>query len=391
MDGFASSQENAGMSNLDHDTTQLRLIFVARKFANMAGGLERISIDLMNVMVKRGHTVALVTWDSSDAVTHYALDPHVQWLKLDIGNPDVGAGMAVKAARMRRFRRFVSVFNPDVILGFQSGAALFSRIATLGIGTKVIAAERVSPDMWKYVRTGFVNKLTDIYSLLLADRIAVQFPSYIEKYPRILRKKMVAIPNPVFVLGTTDPGVRATGGKVLLYIARLCFQKNQGLLIDAFARISASFEDWKLVLVGDGEHDRLLRDKVARLGLEERVVFCGAVKDVDTWYRSADLVAFPSLFEGFPNALAESLSWGLPCVGLRDTLGVNCLIEDGINGILVDATVEAFANGLAALMSDETRRIRMSRNAKLIGSMYAPQKSYELWESLVKRVATCKS
>ncbi len=393
MGNLAFRQKDPRASSLDHDRIgdyHFRLIFVARKFASMAGGLERISIDLMNAMVKRGHTVALMTWDSNDAVTHYPLAPQVRWLKLDIGNPDVGAGVAVKAARMKRFRRFVSGFDPDVILGFQSGAALFSRIATLGMGTRVIAAERVSPDMWKYVRNGFVNKLTDIYSLVLADRITVQFPSYIEKYPKILRKKMVAIPNPVFVPGQAESGVRASGEKVLLYVARLCFQKNHALLVEAFSRICDSFKDWQLVLVGDGEYDKLLRDRVARLGLQQRVVFCGAVRDVGQWYQSANLVAFPSLFEGFPNALAESLAWGLPCVGLKSTLGVNCLIEDGINGVLVDATVDAFASGLATLMADETRRETMSRNARLVGARYAPQKSYDLWESLIREVASCR-
>ncbi len=392
MDSVALREQELPLSGLGSDPSEgprLRLIFVARKFANVAGGLERISIDLMNTMVKRGHAVALTTWDSSDAVTHYPLDPKVRWLKLNIGDPDRPAGIAVLAARLRRFRGLVSDFSPNVILGFQSGAALFASVATLGMRTRVIAAERVSPDMWKYVRTGFVNKLTDIYSLTLADRITVQFPRYIQKYPRVLRKKMVAIPNPVFAADAMDRSVRRAGGKVVLYVARLCFQKNQGLLIDAFARIASAFDGWKLVLVGDGEHDRPLRDKAARLGLEDRVVFCGAVKNVDAWYRSAELVAFPSLFEGFPNALAESLSWGLPCIGLKDTLGVNCLIEDGINGILVDATVEAFANGLAALMGDENRRMQMAQNARRIASIYAPEKSYDLWESLIQRVAAC--
>lgn len=381
------------MSRMYHGTisdSPLRLVFVARKFGNIAGGLERISIDLMNTMVGRGHTVALMTWDNNEAVAHYPLDPRVQWLKLNIGDPTVAAGATVALARMKRFRRFVAGFNPDVILGFQSGAALFSCVATLGMKTKVIAAERVSPDMWRYVRTGFVNKLTDIYSLVLADRITVQFSNYIRKYPRILRRKMVAIPNPVFAPGGAGRDGRA-GRRVLLYVARLCFQKNQGLLIEAFARVADSFKDWTLVLVGDGEHERLLRDKVSVLGLQQRVVFCGAVKDVDAWYRCADLVAFPSLFEGFPNALAESLSWGLPCVGLKDTLGVNNLIEEGVNGVLVDANIEAFADGLATLMGDEARRMRMAQNAKLIASTYAPQKSYDLWESLIRRVAACKS
>jgi glycosyltransferase involved in cell wall biosynthesis len=367
----------------------MRVMFVARKFSNMAGGLERISIDLMNAMVKRGHVVALMTWDRKDAVTHYVLDPCVQWLKLDIGDSETSASLGVKLARIMRFRAFVSSFNPHVILGFQSGAALFSRIATLGIGTKIIAAERVSPDMWKYVRLGFINRITDIYSLVLADRITVQFPSYIAMYPRVLRKKMVAIHNPVFEQGQKNSHAKKRSGRVLLYVARLCFQKNHQLLIDAFSKICDDFPDWKLVLVGDGEYDSLLRDKVARLGLGERILFSGAVKDVDTWYQSADLVAFPSLFEGFPNSLSESLSWGLPSVGLKKTLGVNCLIDDGVNGVLTDGSVDDFANGLAALMGDDMRRASMSEQAREIGARYSPEKAYNLWEALIREVATC--
>lgn len=391
LDSLALQQDAERPSAVrDSRHRRLRLIFVARKFDNIAGGLERISIDLMNTMVKRGHSVALTTWDSSDAQTHYPLDPKIQWLKLNIGDPDRPASLRVVAARMARFRKFGSDFAPDVILGFQSGAALFSSIATLGRRVQVIAAERVSPDMWKYVRTRRINRLTDIYSLFLADRITVQFPSYIEKYPRFLRGKMVAIPNPVFAADVTDRAISPHGEKIILYVARLCFQKNQNLLIDAFARVAPMFNRWKLVLVGDGEHDLALRDKVAKLGLIDQVVFCGAVKDVNVWYRAADLVAFPSLFEGFPNALAESLSWGLPCIGLRDTMGVNCLIEDGVNGMLVDATADAFGSALAALMTDEGRRMWMAQNARRIGLTYTPEKSYDLWESLIQNVAPCK-
>ena len=389
MDSVALRQGKEQMLEANHDTRGVRLIFVARKFANMAGGLERISIDLMNEMVNRGHSVGLMTWDSSEAASHYQMDPRIVWLKLNIGDPAIPAGFHVKIARLRKFRSFISSFKPDVILGFQSGAALFSRVATVGMKTKIIAAERVSPDMWKYVRTGFFNRITDIYALGFADRITVQVPTYIEKYPRFLRKKMVAIYNPVVPAGEMNRPPNEHGEKVLLYVARLCFQKNHRLLLDAFAQVHENFDDWKLVLIGDGDYDSLLHEQVAQLGLKQRVVFCGAVKDVDSWYRSADLVAFPSLFEGFPNALAESLSWGIPCVGLKDTLGVNSMIKEGVNGLLVDSTVEAFATGLAALMGDASRRRRMSRNAREIASMYSPQASYDLWESLIKQLTVC--
>lgn len=367
----------------------LRLIFVARKFANIAGGLERISIDLMNEMAKRGHQVGLMTWDETSAVTHYPLDARVRWLKLDIGNPETPSRMKDRLARLRKFRSFAKEFCPDVILGFQSGAALFSRVATFGLGIKILAAERVSPDMWKYVRTGLGYRILDVYSLVLADRITVQFPDYTKRYPRILWHKIVAIHNPVFHRVSENRNENASDEKILLYVARFCFQKNHELLINAFAQLSGAFEDWKLVLAGDGEYDDRVRAHVARLGLQDRVVFCGAVRDVDSWYRRADLVAFPSYFEGFPNALAEALASGIPCVGLRDTLGVNSLIEDKVNGLLVDATPEAFACGLASLMSDPEARKRMSAEARKIISKYAPQNSYGLWESLLREMASC--
>lgn len=366
----------------------LRLIFVARKFGNIAGGLERISIDLMNQLVLRGHTVGLMTWDENSAVTHYPLDERITWLKLDIGNPDVPSRMAERLARLTRFRRFVNEFRPDVILGFQSGAALFSRVATLGLGMKILAAERVSPDMWRYVRTQLVCRILDIYSLVLANRITVQFEDYKQQYPSILRGKIVAIHNPVFDRNLEHSPSQEHGQKIVLYVARLCFQKNHELLINAFSKLNKTYSDWRLVLAGDGEYDDRLRDQVARLGLQNQVVFCGAVQDVDALYRRADLVAFPSYFEGFPNALAEALAWGIPCVGLRNTLGVNSLIEDNVNGRLLEATPEAFASGLASLMSDSEVRKRMSTEARKIGLKYAPQNSYRLWELLLREMAS---
>lgn len=383
-----SLQVDVQMGENKNFSRPLKLIFVARKFANVAGGLERISIDLMNEMARRGHQIGLMTWDESAAVPHYPIDPRVQWLKMDIGNPEVPSTMTDRLARLRRFRGFVKEFCPDVILGFQSGAALFAKVATLGLKVKILAAERVSPDMWKYVRKGMKYRIMDVYSLALMDQITVQFPDYRERYPRILWRKIAAIHNPVFQKNAGSRIESLGGEKMMLYVARLCFQKNHELLIDAFSRLSDSFPEWKLVLAGNGEYEDRVRAQVAKLGLEDRVVFCGAVRNVDAWYQKADIVAFPSHFEGFPNALAEALAWGIPCVGLRETLGVNSLIEDKVNGLLLDATPEAFAAGLASLMSDPQTRQRMSEAAQKISSKYAPQNSYRLWESLLRKMVS---
>jgi len=359
----------------------LRILFVARKVDHIAGGLERMLVDLMNEMVRRGFQVGLVTWDSDSATPHYEINSKVAWLKLDCGDPSVPAPMSLRIRRLIKFRSFVKSFHPSVVVGFQSGAALFAWVATLGIKLNVICSERVSPDMWRYVRTRLHHKFFDIYLLRVFYRITTQFPEYIEKYPVFLQGSMIAIPNPVHKIPFVS-NVNRYREKIILYVARFCFQKNHELLIRAFSDLQDEFVDWRLVLAGDGEYLVRIKELVATSGLNRRVEFLGAVREVSTLYNRANVIAFPSLFEGFPNALAEALACGIPCVGLRSTLGVNSLIREGVNGFLVDSNPQAFAEGLRRLMSNDELRVAMSEPAKAIVDMYEPQRSYGLWESL---------
>tara|TARA_Y100000816_G_C26108138_1_gene589778 strand:+ start:4343 stop:5461 length:1119 start_codon:yes stop_codon:yes gene_type:complete len=367
---------------MDKKNHKLKLIFVARKFENMAGGLERISIDLMNKMTRNGHKVGLITWDKSSANPHYIIDNRVKWLKLNIGDPDMPSSIQVSIARLRKARIFIRKFNPDIILGFQSGASLFAIFATIGLFFKILAAERVSPDLWKHVGGSFKFKIINILNWFFASKITVQFPQYKSQYPYIFRHKITSIHNPVYPADLKKYDDTKVPEKIILCVARLCYQKNQDLLIDAFQRLSINTKDWKLVFVGDGEYYDRLNSKVKKLGLQHSTIFCGNIKNVSSWYQKADIFAFPSFFEGFPNALAEALSWGIPSIGLRNTLGVNSLIEHNVNGLLVDSSSEDFSGALNILVNNAKLRKKMSLEAKKISSKYSPENSYVLWESL---------
>ena len=65
----------------------MKILFAARSFDNIAGGVERMAISLMNEMVRRGHKVSLLTWDYNDAVTFYPLSKKVNWFKINHGEP----------------------------------------------------------------------------------------------------------------------------------------------------------------------------------------------------------------------------------------------------------------------------------------------------------------
>ncbi len=102
----------------------------------------------------------------------------------------------------------------------------------------------------------------------------------------------------------------------------------------------------------------------------------------------ADIFAFPSAYEGFPLALTEAMSVGLPSVGFRNADGVNELIHHNVNGILCNDGVENFARGLSILMDSRELRKKLGNKAKEDMKQYKPNRIWDTWEKLICTYAT---
>ncbi len=112
----------------------------------------------------------------------------------------------------------------------------------------------------------------------------------------------------------------------------------------------------------------------------------GSTNDVPDVLRQGDIFAFPSAYEGFGLSLAEAMSMGLPAVGYKSCSAVNELIVDGKNGFLCEEGMDDFANKLARLMSDKQLRIKMGKSAHEMMKEYAPDKIWDQWEMLMRKV-----
>ena len=367
----------------------MRILFNSRKYDGIAGGVERMSVVLMNDMVRRGHAVALTSLDPPQARTFYPLDPAVDWTRIDIGDPSRRASPKQILARLSAMRGVIRRFRPDVIIGFQQGAFVTMAVAALGTGAPVIAAERNAPHRFEHLKDGHGRDF-QFQSFRLARFVTVQFDSYRDHYPDFIRGRIVAVPNPVEGVETAADAVgRPDGRKTLLCVARLSYQKNQAALVGAFGRLAQAFPDWDLALVGDGEDRAVIETLAASAAPPGRIRLAGAQTDVGRHYRDAQLFCLPARWEGFPNALAEAMAHGLPAVGFADCAGVNALIQPGRTGLLAAPMggEAALAQALSALMADPARRAAMGSAGRDAVADYAPDVVLDRWEALFVQAA----
>ena len=117
-------------------------------------------------------------------------------------------------------------------------------------------------------------------------------------------------------------------------VGRLSRKKRHDVLIDALPQLLRHDPTARLLVVGDGPDRAGLEAKARGLGVAHAVTWAGARANVADWLSAMDVFAFPSEFEGCPNAVLEAMSGELPVVG-ADVAGTQELVVPGLTGLLV--------------------------------------------------------
>lgn len=104
------------------------------------------------------------------------------------------------------------------------------------------------------------------------------------------------------------------GKFVVGHIGRFTEQKNHIFLINIFKLVYDKNKNARLLLVGEGEDEVLIRNKVIELGLEKCVIFTGIRNDVEDLLQAMDVFVFPSLYEGLGMVVIEAQAAGLKCI-----------------------------------------------------------------------------
>lgn len=365
------------------------IAFYFHRLGNQGGGAERVICALANTLSKRGFVVHLITWDGKEARAFYPLNQEVIWHRLEF-HP----GFVDKLRRSLTLVRLLRDKGIRTLVGFvMSGdKTVYAAVKLAGVG--LVVAERNSPSMYR-LRYGRIQCWLSFALLHLADRIIIQFPDFADGYPVSLRDRIEDIPNPVPVASRhAKPNEPNQNGRfTLLAVSRLDgVQKRLDRLIHAFARVAADHPAWDLRIIGDGPAEDELRELSRKLGFTERVRLEPSSSDIFSAYIQAHLFAIPSLWEGFPNALAEALSHGLPAVGFQGAAGVADLIQNGKSGWLAKGLDDdvALANVLGLAMADGEERARRGSLAVKSMAAYLPEAQFDRWAALLNSLTAGK-
>lgn len=172
-------------------------------------------------------------------------------------------------------------------------------------------------------------------------------------------------------------------------IARLAPQKNQALLIEAFAKGPARHDNSKLIIVGDGEERERLEEITKLHRLEEKVYFLGIRTDIPDILNASDVFVLSSDWEGNPLSVMEAMAAGKPVIA-TSVGGVPELIQNNITGILVPPkNVNAFSKAMLMLIENKDLCQKLGEKAKEVAEkefdISVMVKKYEkLYESLLQ-------
>ena len=153
--------------------------------------------------------------------------------------------------------------------------------------------------------------------------------------------------------------------KRVIAVGRYVYQKGFDLLLQSWSKVEKEHPDWQLVIFGDG--DRVPYEQLMKqLGIDAgRCHLNGPTTNIQHEYANSSLFVFSSRFEGFGMVLVEAMACGLPVVSFACPCGPKDIVSDGDDGLLVkNGDVDALANAISHLMSDEQLRNTMSQAAQ---------------------------
>lgn len=319
------------------------------------GGTERMTAWLANALCGN-HEVHILSLRLTGGGVFFPLSEAVRHSVLPAFSGKTGI-----LKQIRWIRRYI--INNDIhrVINVDMGMGIYGVRAAKGTGCRAITWEhgnfcnnwgsRLFPHFRRYA-----TKKSDAV-VLLTEKDRKNYENNYKKHAPIF-----VIPNPAEPKNTAYDGTSRT----VLSVGHLLRNKGYHRVVEMGRKILPSRPDWKWVICGEGPERPALEQAIREAGLEQQILLPGLVKNMDEYYRSAAIQVLTSDMEGLPMTLLEGKGYKLPLVAFDIMTGPSDIIDDGLNGYLIEAfDLDAMAEKIAALMDSDNLRQSLSAHAHI--------------------------
>jgi 1,2-diacylglycerol 3-alpha-glucosyltransferase len=178
------------------------------------------------------------------------------------------------------------------------------------------------------------------------------------------------------------------GRPLVTYVGRVAHEKNIEFLVNVFVEVRRTVPEAMLVIAGEGPAREPLRQRVARLGLEQDVHFAGYLNrntGLLDCYAAANVFVFASRTETQGLVLLEAMAQGAPVVSTAE-LGTRSILEAGCGALVVEEKLQPFAEAVVSVLRNEALRNDLAERgrtyARAWSSAIMARRLADLYESL---------
>jgi glycosyltransferase involved in cell wall biosynthesis len=267
---------------------------------------------------------------------------------------------------VRRIRGLLREASPDVVHCFLYWGCLLGVPVARSVGVPVIVSSRrsLTSVAGRHRLLAPWERICDrLAAAVVCNARAVMEDAIL--HTGLPRRKAVVIPNgapcPVAV-PPPDPGHQR-----ILIVANLIGYKGHAVALAAFAQVRTLLPaaDVRLQFAGSGPEESALRKQAEEFGIAEQVEFLGSVADVSPLLARCAFTVLPSLSEGMPNAVLESLAHGRAVVGSA-VGGMSEILGQGGGILIPPGDPGALARGMCILLADPALAARLGAEGRVL-------------------------
>ncbi|HEY2936957.1 MAG TPA: glycosyltransferase [Gaiellaceae bacterium] len=355
----------------------MRILFLTPTLGT--GGAERLTVTYALGMLRRGHEVAVAHGVSSSQAGPL----------LEAGVETVSLSRRHLSARtlpewIRRLRRVVGSYRPDVVHAQSVTAALAARLAAPGV-PQLVTIHGISQSdeaLAALILRGAAGRLTAVSDASAAGLHRHRWAPPVEVLSPGIDVKRVrasaAAAKPPFLPGRPS----------LCCVARQDQVKGVDVLLRALPAVAESLPEVQLTLVGTGAEVEANRALAGELGIAERVHFAGVFPDATPYIAAAELMVLPSRREGLPVVALEALALERPLVATA-VGGTPSVVVDGETGWLVPPeNPQRLAEAIVSAGTDPAEAARRARAGRtLVEERFGAQPMLDRIETLLEGLA----